>query len=543
VAAFAVFFPVLAVVGHGVLQRSRHVETLEQRPVHALPDCQQLPNPTLLSRPVSIARWAEHRYLICNYLEVQEVDTQTGEVCTLAPEPRPEVWNPTGLHVRADDHLVLIANYQGHDVLVMRREGERLRAVQRIVHEGMRSPESVAVSDDGRLIGVADYDGNRLWLFRRDGTLAWSRELGMAHGVAFGPTFVVASGLAERTVVKFDLEGNVHVRAGSLGVSAGKYLWPTCVAVHGEHILVSDAHTGHVTYLDGDLNVVDWFGGNGPGAGLFNMPYAVAASSDGLALCDTFKDRLLVLDESHHCRRVVTRKDAPLNWDAAPEEHRVRDGYVNLSVNLPVALPGLPQEVWNPGYERFWLSRRTPVKCVSFPEAGSLFNPSEPPYFCWCTTADGADGPYLLLGHSQGRVLLIVDQHGRCCTQDAGQCLWLVEGTLRTNAGDVFDSVPLVRAAAAAFELHDRCLRDGEDPTEAARRAFWPHQSAEAFRQACARTLTSSAGKAFWRQWLTARTNAERREAAAEFDAAMAAGHDCLPLQELLLRNVLRPRR
>ncbi|OAI41213.1 hypothetical protein AYO40_03645 [Planctomycetaceae bacterium SCGC AG-212-D15] len=532
----------LAAVGIPRFGGSRHVETVEHRPIRPLPDCTQITAPLLSSHPVSVAPWSGDRYLLCNYRELQEVDIRTGAVRALEPEPRPEVWNPTGVHARGEDGLVFVANYTGHDVFVLRRDGDRLRAVKRIVHEEMRSPENVAVSEDGTHIAVADYDGNRIWLFRCDGSVEWSRELELAHGVAIGPGFIVATGLAERVVVKFDLAGTELCRSGTQGVGPGRYLWPTCAAVQGQRILVSDAHTGHVTMLDHDLKVLDWFGGNGAGAGLFNMPYALAPRDSDLVVCDSFKDRLLILDAEHRCRRVLARDATPLCWDMPAAQHRVRDGYVNLSIEVPVTLPGLPSQAWNPGYGRYWLVRRKPLKCVAFPQSGSLFNGGSQPYLCWCASVKVDGDSFLLLGHSQGSELLVVDARGRCHVQDAERCLWLVDGALRSNAGEDFDPASCVQVATRAFAEHDRRLRDGADPTEALHQAYWPKLSAPEFREACSRTLATPAGQEFWKRWVAAGSEGERAEAVRAFDAALAAEHDVLPLQELFLRNMLSPR-
>src|SRR5262249_24615900 len=150
------------------------------------------------------------RYLCCNYKVLQEVDLRTGDVRTLTPSPTPDIWEPTGLFPLPEQERVLVANYHGRDVLEMVRDGDQLQTIQRYTHPGMRSPENVAVTADGTRVAVADYDGDRLWLFERSGKLAWSREIGQAHGVAFGPDYVVVSSLRDRRISRFDLAGNLQ---------------------------------------------------------------------------------------------------------------------------------------------------------------------------------------------------------------------------------------------------------------------------------------------------------------------------------------------
>jgi hypothetical protein len=510
-------------------------EEVLRRPIRAALNCTVVPvSAGYLASPVCAAHWAGDRYLVCNYTELHEVDTGTGGVRRLSPPPDVPVWVPTGVWVTPEDGRVFVANYTGHDVIEATRAGDGLTLVRRFVHPEMKSPENVALSPDGRLVAAADYDANRLWLFRRDGTLAWARPVPLAHGVAFGPDFVVATGLGDRTITKFDLAGNTITRAGAPGWGDGRYLWPTCVYRRGDRLYVADAHTGRLSTLDFDLRPADWVGGNGYGAGLFNMPYGVAGRPGELVVCDTFKSRLLVLDDAFRCVRLVTPELDPPDWNVSPPAGDRRQGYVDVSHLSPAVVPGVPARMWEPTYGGYRVGDHG--QTAYFPPAGSLLNPGGIPYFCWCRPADGSGGRYLILGHQVGRLVLVVDRRGRAHVAPLPGPIWPTEAGYRTNAGREYDLTPLVEAAARRFAEHDRLMAAGVHAVEAVRQAYWPDRSAVEFRESLGRAFTSPAGAEFWADWAQDPDGAARR-----FDARTGGGQEDIWLHERFLRNMLRP--
>jgi hypothetical protein len=529
-----------ALVVYPLFTRSRgNVEAVALRPLQPAADFELVVprhyygTAYAIEDPVSLAPWGNESYLVCNHSGILEVNPRTGETHGLCPEPMMRwrlSWHPSGLCVR--DELIFIANDAGHDVLVMGRSGNMLMVVQRIVHEGMQSPANVALSADGQLLAVADHDGGRLWMFRRDGALEWSRELPKAHGVAFGPDFVVATGLEARVIRKYDLAGNVLASAGSFGFGEGKYLCPTGVFVRGDRILVSDAHTGKITVLDHSLKVQDWFGGNGPGAGLFNMPHGIHGRPGELAVCDTFKNRILLLNDAREVTRILGQGSEPLPWNVPVPHDRYRGGCANVSEAVFVRLPRLPEELWFPGYGVYWFGPRSKPKCVAFPQIGDGVNA---PHVCWITTASFHEQKFILLGHSQRPWIWIVDHRGRCFYAFSEQYLWVVDGVLRTDSGEVFDPTPLVDQAAERFATYDLWVGEGRNPLFLARLLIGGDE------QRVAASFVTPAGKQFWEKWRAASTPEEKQAAAREFDAALAREKDCIYLQEYFLRNTLCP--
>jgi DNA-binding beta-propeller fold protein YncE len=491
--------------------------------------------------PVSAARIDGDRFLVCNYSAVQEVNVRTGAVRPVTPSADVTGWCPTGLCVWGENGTVFVANYTSHDVLEMRLAEDRLELVRRYTHPTMVSPENVDVSPDGRLVAVADYDGDSVLLFRRDGELAWSQPVGYAHGVAFGPDGVVATGLRDRTVTLFSLDGEVRRRVGSFGFGAGKYLWPTSIAFADDRYYVSDAHTGRVTVLDRDLKLVDWFGGNGPGAARFNMPYGVTIMGAELLVCDTFKNRLLRLERNGLCHAVVARGHQPLQWDVpAPPRERREHGYLDPLRRATMTLPVLGPTTWTPGYWGFQvdteLERRVTFR---FPSPGTLLNPWRFPYLCWCVRVEHAGRRYLLLGHSEGPYCLIVDERGRCDCAETSDCLWCVEGRLYTNGGVVFNPTAILDEAARRFGEHDRLLSEQVDPLTAAARVFFPNLSPDELRSRIEAEFVSRAGKDFWKRWSDAAATPEEKAAALRFFDGVLKHEGNVLMQEMFLRNLL----
>jgi hypothetical protein len=522
------------------MKRSDATESFLARPIKEAAHCKQISVPTLARNPVSIAPWQDSRYLICNYALLQEIDIETAEVRTLDPPMEVPHWCPTGVWTEPEEKHLFVANYTGHDVLEMRRDAAGLHLVRRFLHAEMRSPENVALSADRRLVGVADYDGNRLWVFGRDGALLWSRSIPMAHGVAFGPDFVVVTSLHERTISKFDLQGNALTSSGSFGWGDEKYLWPTSIFLSGDRLLVADAHTGKIIVLDHNLRQQEWVGGNGPSPALFNMPYSVGGRPGTLLVCDTFNHRILVLDDQFKCRRVLAREAASgRNWVMSDNEPASWLGYRKISDACAAQLPGLPLETWCPGYGRYTLGTESKTRDVRYPMLGSLWSEVFP-YFCWCSHFTYQNADYLLLGQSQDRSLLIVDAKGRCQRKDAQQYLWKTSRGLRTSDGASFDPTPFVKDAAAAFTLHDRLCLEGVDPVNAMRQAYWPDLTCEQLRHKADTMFGSPAGKSFWIRWRQSKDTGGRAAALAQFDASLKDAPEVW-LQELFFRNMLAP--
>ncbi len=528
------------------------IETITPRPVCPAEGCQIVYSAGLLNGPVSVVPWKDNRHLICNYVSIQEVDVQTGAHTLVRPDPKPSVWCPSGLFAIPAEQLLFVANYKGHDVLEMQRTGDTLKVLTRYTHADMVSPEGVAVSDDGSLVAVADYDGNAVFVFHRDGRLAWRRHVGLGHGVSFGPGFVVATSLQNRSIIKFDLQGNLLSQAGHLGWGENGYLWPTTIIVKGDDIVISDAHTGKVTFLDHDLRARKSLGGNGPGTGLFNMPYGVVGWSGGWIICDTFKGRLLVLDQDCRCQRILQRQLPGIpkqGWADAPVSQQKFRGYTNLTRAYSFRLPGLPSDEWYPSYDSFVNQSAKPNRILTACRRDFVFFKASftnewatgMPYFCWCIPVRHAGKEYMCLGSCQAPFYLIFNEQGWCFPGRMSELCWVVDNALYANSGRPMDIGERLGRAEEAFRQYRQLSENGVDPLEAIRTVYFPKLNKDALVAECTTSFVSKPGRRFWTAWQAAADSAQRQAAAATFDAAVQ-NDQILFLEEYCLRRLLVPR-
>ncbi len=497
--------------------------------------------PDLGRVPVCAAHFGGDTYLLCNYRQLLAIDFETGTTVELKPSEEVAIWYPTGVVVQAN--AIFVANKWGHDVFEFRRVGDRLETVRRFAVPEMKIPDRVAVAPDGSYVAATDYDGNRLWMFRRSGELAWSVEVPLAHGVAFGSDRVAVTSLGNREVRLYNFAGELLAKVGGMGWGRGRFLWPTSIDQRPNGWLVTDAHSGLLIELDAALNETRWVGGNGPGPARLNMPYSAMGRPNEIVVCDTFKDRVLVLDADFRCRRILSAEGPPTDWsERSVGRAERRQQYVSVNRPLPVAIPGVPVRTWYPAYGGFALAPNGGAPIAWFPLAQSLYYAGGFAYFCWAVNVSVGRDSFLVLGHPQGmgpRIVVVVDGRGRGVACAVDQHLWADGERCRTNSGEPFDLRPAVESAVRALNRFDQSIATGTDARIALRTSFWPELPVAEFDKLLDKAFVGAAGRAFWRDWL-AGDSTKRREAGQAFDAANATRPvPELWLQEVFLRNLL----
>ncbi len=208
-----------------------------------------------------------------------------------------KIWYPTGCFYNNKDNLLYIANYHGHNILVCSMEDDlTCEVVNVIATESMVSPENLYINKDG-IIAVADYDGNLLFLFDKNGELLWSKDIKLAHGVAMSDRYVYVTSLYDRTISKFDLNGNLIKKIGELGYEGkDKFMWPVSLDYFNNRLLITDAHTGRLYLYDDDLNYISSIGGNGASNNTFNFPYSANFINNSIYVTDVFNSRIVKLN-------------------------------------------------------------------------------------------------------------------------------------------------------------------------------------------------------------------------------------------------------
>lgn len=269
----------------------------------------------------SLTPYREGSMLAAGYAALFYMDFSTSDYIQAIPCPEGyheiydgqkdgNLWNPTGVYCDPEQDLLYIANYNGGDVLVCRiDENREVQVINKITDVDMVSPENVYVKNSK--VAVADYDGNKLFLFNEDGSLEWKRDIGLAHGVTMSDDKVYVTSLLERKVYSYDYEGNLLKEAGQLGYEGtDSYMWPTALEYYEEsgQVLVTDAHTGRIYCLDGELQYESSIGGNGPSNNAFNFPYCAIISNENIYVSDVFNHRVMVLDFSGEIQSIYGRR-------------------------------------------------------------------------------------------------------------------------------------------------------------------------------------------------------------------------------------------
>lgn len=503
---------------------------------------------------VNVAARGDEGFFCCDYSDVHYLDTKDGQLHKLPKPTIDGIWCPTGLAWVKDEDILLVANYEGHNVFEFRYVGGQLELQWTYRCEGMKSPEGMAVSRDGKLIGVADYDGSRLWVFNRRGSLAWQKEIGLAHGVAFGADSVYVTSLLNKNVEQFSLKGEEVRRIGQFGWGSAEFIWPTSVFADEHGLIVSDAHTGRISLFNYDLSFVNSFGGNGPDTGLFNMPYCTIRHQNKYWICDTFKQRILDFSPSAGIESQFSASPPVAGASSIHSPAKARWNYMDLHSRIQGKEPQFLDGAIYSDYGRLmqlddesgeWRPLNLQVPYTS------LWSPGMFTYFTWIRPVERHGLSLMAIGSVSHSVIFMVHPDGRCTLENTGGRSPLQAGTdgVYELDGAKFDFDLAADSALRKFSRHESLL-DGSSHMrreEAARAAFWPEIAPAEFTKKLAAEFQSEAGKKFWSSYSSATLPAAEETAAVEFDSAMKHFPGTINLTELWMRRILvtgsRPQR
>jgi hypothetical protein len=396
------------------------------------------------------------QYLVGDTANVYRVvRSSTGYALTRLARPSVRTWNPVGLAYR--DGVLYVADGAGRDVLELGIAGDTLTLMRRITNDAMQDAENVAAQPDGSVV-VTDQAAGAVLMFQPDGALLWSLKLTGAHGLTSSGGRLYVSSLADGTIREIDRRGRQVRSAGRLGVSSGRYVWPVGLATDDGRILVTDAHTGHITVLSNDLQFLGRAGGDGPGLDVFNFPFATLPVTGGYLVVDTFKVRLVRTDRSWTVREQVALgplvpvgREKPLvaGSDAHPHTYATLPGVdvvAALGLRPPVTFVGALNGLDHLGRD----GQLTHLDVID-PQFGSTS-------MTWAQAA----GQYIVVGSSQRRALEVVDPAtGMFTFVDVGPDSWWRSGALMlaSNLRRALDDV--IAPAVAAFARARQLLAQG----------------------------------------------------------------------------------
>jgi DNA-binding beta-propeller fold protein YncE len=408
-------------------------------------------------------------------------------------KPSVPKWNPVGLAYR--DGLLYVANGSGRDVLTLRLNGTSLSVVGRITNPDLRDAENV-VSEPNGSIAVTDQVNGSVLLFQADGTVRWRLKLTEAHGLAESGGNLYASSLADGGIREIDQSGKVIRTAGGIGVSSGRYVWPSgLAATPSGGIVVTDAHNGHISLLRSDLSVVGGAGGNGQGLDAFNYPSGTLPIADGYLVLDNFKYRIVhtdqrwtMVDQIALGPVVPTGRQRALVYgsDAHPNTYAMLPG-----VDLPGALGLRRSETFVGGLNG--LDHVGP--------GGSLahVDVTDPQLGTTSVTWAQRTGQYIVVGTSQGSWVEVIDPTtGMYTFVQVGHDSWWRSGQLLLSENLRRSLTDVIAPAVAEFGQAKQLLASGKPRAQAFNDAL-----AAGHPRNWSQDLSSAAGQQFLRSPMT----------------------------------------
>lgn len=277
------------------------------RSLGGAPDLRMLTQPSLEGPLVSAAAINDDTLLLANYHNVQSLDIHTGAGTILKADLDQlddRRFIPTGIIIGPKSGKVFVANYLANNVLIGHLRGNAISFDEKIVGDGLISPENISVSPDELWLVAANYDGNSATGFRAENgnfVRSWKTEIPLAHGVTILGKYVFVSSLQLRTILILNLhDGTVAGSFGEPGWNAHclNFLWPTGLQAIGDRtIVITDAHTGGVYRVSFDgqtVKLLDVIGGTAPGALGLQMPYATTEIGGNLAILSTFSPKIAI---------------------------------------------------------------------------------------------------------------------------------------------------------------------------------------------------------------------------------------------------------
>jgi hypothetical protein len=393
--------------------------------------------PFYFSTPDSITQVDETHYFMCNYSQLVFLDLSAKTAQILFPPKGITPWIPTGVFYEKRSKRLYVANYNGQNVFSFEiLPNQALKIYQTFTHPQMKSPEGVTVSPNGETLVATDNDANRIFaISTKTGQLLWQAPVGQAHGCTFDPSgqFLYVTGLKPPTLFKFSQQGALLQKTDKKGWGENEYLWPTTVmngSAKGKgQFIVSDAHTGQISFVSSNLKELETWGGNGPGVNLFNMPYmALLKNANTLLVLDTYNARLLETSLAGEIQKIHSFEstEVPLSSSNLNQNSWI-EGYEPLGnsffktyvdqdpshqLQFPLLGSSMPLQ-WKPGYASFTNDRGlfrflSQKQLVSFANTQAMFTESFM-YFMVGKTFQQDGDDYFVIGSPQSRQLLVGD--------------------------------------------------------------------------------------------------------------------------------------
>ncbi|WP_458411722.1 hypothetical protein ACNQFZ_12735 [Schinkia sp. CFF1] len=451
-------------------------------------------------------------FILCDYENIYLLDGNN--LIRLSPPKNINVWNPTGVFYSEITSSLFVANYNGHNVveLDVNLKKKQLDIRKVLKAPEMVSPENVAVSEDGSHIAIADYDGNKVFLFNSNGEIEWSTDVKQAHGIAIDESNVYATSLTDRKLVKIDLKGTITKEVGGIGWNENEYLWPTAISSTKNYLLITDAHTGKLTFLTKDLEYVGAIGGNGPGIDAFNYPYTAIFKSGNILLTDSFKARILEIDANANIVKQYNLGPFELKVKNAPllkgDQHNPYTFHNNVFTQIPV-------EFMNPYYNHSLklASGFNSIDVVTnngelvsqmeidYPESPSYIGKNYW-YVTWLKNITFNNNRYYVVGSPQHRTFIIYDVTNNIFSiktlTNGLYDLWVFNDQVYLGSDKGFQLESVIEDQIPLFNKFNKEVKSGISRLDAYNHVFYPEMSKDQFMIWLKKMIPTTVGE----QWL-----------------------------------------
>ena len=181
------------------------------------------------------------------------------------------------VHIVSNSSGEIIVTEYGRDVVIMNREGNRLRSIAKSVH------------DMGGVCGVAvDKDDN-----------------------------IYVSDAYKHCLYKFNKNGDLIKKFGKKGESIGEFNFPQGMVVAGDQLFVCDRKNHRIQVLTTDLKPVNQFGSLGASEGQFDQPESIAVDNEQLLyVADSANLRIQVFTTDGQFIRSISKKavEQQIQW-------------------------------------------------------------------------------------------------------------------------------------------------------------------------------------------------------------------------------------
>ncbi|HHW36195.1 MAG TPA: hypothetical protein GXX18_02685 [Bacillales bacterium] len=450
-------------------------------------------------------------YILCDYQNIYLL--KENNLIKLKPPIDIGIWNPTGVFYSGETNSLFVANYNGHNVIEfgINLENNHLEKINEMTHTEMVSPENVVAGHDGKYIAVADYDGNRVFLFTSEGSLEWVQEVKQAHGIALDENYVYATSLTERKIIKMDINGKVVNETGKIGWNENEYLWPTAITASKDYLLITDAHSGKLTFLNKDLEYLGAMGGNGPGIDAFNFPYTSIFQDGNIIITDSFKSRVLEVGSSGKLIKQYNLSKLDLKIKNEPIlGSKFLDPYTFNSNMFEVISP----RFFNPFYDQEFqvVSGFNSIDILS--SNGSLISQIEIDYpnsssytgdsfwyVTWVKEVIVNGNDYYVFGSPQHNTLIIYDISNNIFSiknsKDNLFDLWVINNKALTGSENNFDMSSLINDQISLFEQFNKEIKSGISRIEAYRKVFFPAMKESEYKNWLHKIFTTPFGGKF----------------------------------------------